>query len=179
MSRKKNLKLSKRSKNKRGKRGKLSKRNKRSKRGKLSKRSKRGKRRSSCRRNRRVSRKRKKSRGHRVQMGCAKQKGGSSDLNYNCNYPRNMGSIITGTKNNLQCSDLVPETTQNRIPQKGGGIIGFDGFGTSKMVDFGLSNLLTTAREGVNGIVNVKSTWNADRRVASADPVVSHKMDNS
>ena len=140
---------------------------------------------SRCKRSRKVYRKRKNKKGYRgVQTGCAKQRGGASCLDYNCEYPHNMGAIVTGTKYNLQGSDLTPQTTQNRLPslapkQSGGGLIGFDGLGTSKLIDFGLSHPLTTARNGMNYLRDVKNTWNADRQVASADPTIPVKMDNS
>jgi len=178
--------------------------NKKNQRKKSKKKSKRLRRKSRCNRSRKVYRKRKKSkRGYRrVQMGCAKRLGskrrgskrrgskrrGSKQMggaaNYNCEYPNNMSEIVTGTKNNLQGADLTPQTTQNRLPslaleQKGGGLIGFDGLGTSKLIDFGLSHSLTTARNGMNYLSDIKNTWDADRQVASADPVIAHKMDNS
>ena len=142
-------------------------------------------RKSRCKRSRKVNRKRKKRNGYRgVQTGCAKQRGGASCVDYNCEYPGNMGAIVTGTKYNLHGSDLTPQTTQNRLPslapkQSGGSLIGFDGLGTSKLIDFGLSHPLTTARSGMNYFRDIKNTWNADRQVASADPVVPGKMDNS
>ena len=94
-----------------------------------------------CRRSRKLYRRKSKRGYKRVQRGCAKQRGGSC-VDYNCEYPHNMGSIITGTKNNLQGADLIPQTTQNRLPympvkQNGGALIGFDGLGTSKLIDFG------------------------------------------
>lgn len=143
------------------------------------------KKKSRCKRSRKVYRKRKSKRGYRgVQMGCAKQRGGASCVDYNCEYPHNMGSIITGKTNNLQGSDLTPQTTQNRLPslalkQSGGGLIDFDGLGTSKFIDFGLSHPLTTVRNGVNYMLDMKNTWDADRQEASADPIIPHKMDNS
>jgi len=112
----------------------------------------------------------------------ARQRGGAA--NYNCEYPNNMGEIITGTKNNLQWSDLTPQTTQNRLPslaleQKGGGLIGFGGLGTGKLINLGLSHPLTTVRNSMNYLSDIKNTWDADRQLASADPVIAHKMDNS
>ena len=147
--------------------------------------SQRRQRKSRCKRSRKVYRKRKYRKGYRgVQTGCAKQRGGASCVDYNCEYPNNMGDIITNTKYNLQGSDLTPESTQNRLPslppkQSGGGLIGFDGLGTSKLIDFGLSNPLTSARNSTNYIKDIKNTWNADRQVASADPTVVTRMDNS
>ena len=150
----------------------------------LKKRTKRRNKRISHRRSKKVKKKKMKRRYRRVQKGCAKQKGGSNCVDYNCEYPKNMGEIMTGTKNNLQGSDLIPETTQNRLPslapkQSGGSLIGFDGLGTSKLIDFGLSQPLTTARNGMNYFYDIKNTWNGDRKVASADPIVPGKMDNS
>jgi len=154
-------------------------------------RSKKRRRKSRCKRSRKVYRKKKSKRGYRgVQMGCAKQRGGAANcVDYNCEYPSNMGSIITGTKYNLQGSDLqnadlIPRTTQNHFPalppkQTGGGLFGFDGLGTSKLIDFGLSHPLTTMRNSMNYLYDFKNTWDADRQVASADPIVAHKMDNS
>tara|TARA_Y100000389_G_C17410126_1_gene490387 strand:- start:439 stop:972 length:534 start_codon:yes stop_codon:yes gene_type:complete len=149
------------------------------------KRRRRKRKKSRCKRSRKVYRKRKNRKGYRgVQTGCAKQKGGANCSDYNCEYPHNMGEIMTGTKNNLQGSDLIPETTQNRLPslapkQSGGGLIGFDGLGTSKLIDFGLSHPLTTARNGMNYMRDMKNTWNADRKVASADPTIPGNMDDS
>ena len=173
--------------------------NKKNKRKKSKKKSKRLRRKSICNRSRKVYRKRKKSkRGYRrVQMGCAKRQGAKRQgsrqrgarqrggaANYNCEYPNNMGEIITGTKNNLQWSDLTPQTTQNRLPslaleQKGGGLIGFGGLGTGKLINLGLSHPLTTVRNSMNYLSDIKNTWDADRQLASADPVIAHKMDNS
>jgi hypothetical protein len=111
-------------------------------------------------------------------MGCAKQNGG-----YSCEYPKNMGEIITGKANNLHYADLTPKSTQNYNPiqlkQSGGNFTKFDGIGTSKLINFGLSNPLTNARGVVNSISNLKNTWDADRHVSSADPVVFGEMDNS
>jgi hypothetical protein len=173
--------------------------NKKNKRKKSKKKSKRLRRTSSCNRSRKVYRKRKKSkRGYRrVQMGCAKRRGSKrrgskrrgvrqmgGAANYNCEYPNNMGEIVTGTKNNLQGADLIPHTTQNRLPslaleQKGGGLIGFGGLGTGKLINLGLSHPLTTVRNSINYLSDIKNTWDADRQEASADPIIAHKMDNS
>lgn len=121
----------------------------------------------------------KKSKKHRrIQLGCSKQKGGNC-TDRSCEYPKNMGEIMTGTPNNLHYADLTPRTTQNRHPnaQLGGG---FGGLGTSKLIDFGGSGLLTAARDGVNHLYNYKRTWDADRHIVSADPVVkSDRMDNN
>tara|TARA_B100000795_G_scaffold267547_3_gene252601 strand:+ start:3236 stop:3583 length:348 start_codon:yes stop_codon:yes gene_type:complete len=115
-------------------------------------------------------------------MGCAKQ-GAKQNGGYSCEYPKNMGEIITGKSNNLHFADLTPKSTQNYNPiqlkQQGGGLINFDGMGTGKLIDFGLSNTLTNARSVANSLSNLKSTWDADRHVSSADPVDFGKMDNT
>jgi len=134
---------------------------------------------------RRKRRTRKQKKYKRVQRGCSRKQRGGNACIYNCEYPNNMGEIVTGTKQNLHYSDLTPHTTQNRHPnqynsQQGGGIIGYDGLGTGRLIDFGGSSLLTGARQLVNDVYNVKNTWNADHKVESADPVVAtDRMDNS
>ena len=134
---------------------------------------------------RRKRRSRKQRKYKRVQRGCSRKQRGGNACIYNCEYPNNMGEIITGTKQNLHYSDLTPHTTQNRHPnpytsQQGGGIIGYDGLGTGRLIDFGGSSLLTGARQLVNDVYNVKNTWNADHKVESADPVeATDRMDNS
>ena len=131
----------------------------------------------SCKRKRKVQKKSRKVKGYkRVQMGCAKQKGGNC-ADRSCEYPENAGEIMTGVKRNLYLNDLTPQTTQQRYPQHGAG---FDGLGTSKLIDFGGSGLLTSFRNGANSLYNVKKTWNADRHIESSDPVdKSHRMDNN
>jgi hypothetical protein len=118
--------------------------------------------------------KKKYNKKRRIQLGCSKQRGG----NYACEYPKNMGEIITGTPLNQMGTDLTPQSTQARHPatQQGGG---FDGLGTSKLINFGGSSFLTATRGGINSLYNVKQLWNADRYAESADPVdVSKRMDN-
>ena len=123
-----------------------------------------------------IKRYKKKSKRHRnVQLGCSKQRGG----NYGCEYPSNMGQIMTGRPLNTLSHDLIPQTTQSRHPssQQGGG---FDGLGTSKLIDFGGSGLLTATRGGINSLFNLKQVWNADRRIESSDPIdKSDRMDNN
>ena len=89
-----------------------------------------------------------------------------------------MGQIVTGRPLNTLSHDLIPQTTQSRHPssQTGGG---FDGLGTSKLINFGGSGLLTATRGGINSLFNLKQVWNADRRIESADPIdKSDRMDN-
>jgi hypothetical protein len=132
---------------------------------------------SPCKRKRKVQKKSRKKLGYkRVQMGCAKQRGGNC-TDRSCEYPENTGEIITGIGKNLYLNDLTPQSTQQRYPQHGAG---FDGLGTSKFIDFGGSGLLTTIRNGINSLGNVKQTWNADRKIESSDPVdKTDRMDNN
>ena len=111
-----------------------------------------------------------------VQLGCSKQRGGNF-ANQACEYPSNMGEIVTGTPLNKLNSDVIPQTTQSRHPgaQLGGG---FDGIGTSKLINLGGSSLLTATRGGINSLSNLKRVWDADRRIESADPIEkSSRMD--
>jgi len=122
-------------------------------------------------------RKSKNKKGYKgVQLGCSKQRGGNF-ANQACEYPSNMGEIVTGTPLNKLNSDVIPQTTQSRHPgaQLGGG---FDGIGTSKLINLGGSSLLTATRGGINSLSNLKRVWDADRRIESADPIEkSSRMD--
>ena len=146
-------------------------------------------RKSKCARSRKRYRKKSRKGKRKIQYGCAKQRGGSADscVKYGCEYPQGMGQTFTGTELNTLKSDLIPQSTQQRVPlinygdngQKGGGAIGYDGLGTSKLIDFGVGNPLTAIRNGFNYGYNLKRTWNGDSSVDSANPIVQNNMDHS
>lgn len=96
-----------------------------------------------------------------------KQRGGSRACH--------MGEVFTGyTRNNYNLKgSLYPVSTQNHIPKMSGG-----GLFSQRAIDFGLGNALTFARDGVNHLTNLKQTWNGDRHVDSADPVIAGKNFN-
>lgn len=156
---------------------------------KLSKKKNKRRKKSRCMRSRKRYRKKSRRGKRKIQYGCAKQRGGSADacVNYGCEYPQSMGQTFTGTELNTLKSDLIPQSTQQRLPiinyggepQKGGGAIGYDGLGTSKIIDFGIGNPLTAIRNGFNYGYNLKRTWNGDRSVDSASPIVQNNMDHS
>ena len=85
---------------------------------KLSKKRNKRRKKSRCMRSRRRYRKKSRRGKRKIQYGCAKQRGGSADscVKYGCEYPQSMGQTFTGTELNTLKNDLIPQSTQQRLP---------------------------------------------------------------
>tara|TARA_Y100000591_G_C21837699_1_gene703581 strand:+ start:1452 stop:1997 length:546 start_codon:yes stop_codon:yes gene_type:complete len=95
-----------------------------------------------------------------------KMKGGSkANFTYGCNYPENMGKIITGYSNNTNpfLPDPNPLNSNLRphvVGQKGGGW----------MYDFGLGDLLLNYYKATDFGKNVWHRYKGNKKLTSAEP---------
>lgn len=115
---------------------------------------------------------RKKSRRSRSRKNKTKRRRYRSRKQRGGNRACHMGEVFTGygiNNYNLKGS-LYPVSTQDHVPKMSGG-----GLFSQRAIDFGLGNALTFTRDGVNHLTNLKQTWNGDRHVDSADPVIAGK----
>lgn len=121
------------------------------------------------RRRRKRTRRRRRMRGGAC--GCASPMTGGGPAPFKCNYPKNIGRLMTGYKLNTNQSlpdpiSLNQNVRPHRMGQKGGFF----------MQDFGLGDVLLNWYKGTNTLTNGVHRYRGARNETSADPMAQEAL---